>query len=220
MRHCFIGCIKCATAPVGSATAQMRPTSGTSCGGTKTDPPQGRCPVGAFIDILNCDVCVPEGALSRCIRCAIHHSGHIPTVHLEQRVGSEGAGVDSPLRPAEQAAEECAACPLVCSDELVPDERTVVSHSTRLVQWQTHRTRSEWHTDYSRVLSQMVLLLLSSALKVEQPSTVPFRTNSCRYSALNDVIEFGPSQRRLLHDASGARIRSTRGEQRTIACLA
>ncbi len=44
MRHCFNGCIKCATAPVGSATAQTRPTSGTSCGGTTTLPPSnGAC---------------------------------------------------------------------------------------------------------------------------------------------------------------------------------
>ena len=38
--HCFTGCIKWATAPVGSATAHTRPTSGTSCGATKTLPPR------------------------------------------------------------------------------------------------------------------------------------------------------------------------------------
>ena len=32
IRHCCSGSIKCVMAPVGSATTQIRPASGTSCG--------------------------------------------------------------------------------------------------------------------------------------------------------------------------------------------
>lgn len=39
VRRYLTGCIKCVMAPVGSATMQTRPTSGTSCGGTTILPP-------------------------------------------------------------------------------------------------------------------------------------------------------------------------------------